>query len=197
MADEPAPSAEDEDPAFAGEEESDGLSTPGKDFAAALAVGALAILAMVLAYRLPVPGDAYTAPGLLPFLTGLSLLAMAFALGAMARRRNGGRIPLGGFNPGLFLADDENRRTLLLLGIMFVYVVLVDILEFEIDLFSLGGLMVRFSGFELVTILILTLILRIFWRAPLTRCLLVSFLGSLILSAIFRYGFKVLLPGLA
>ena len=71
---------EDEAASFIGEEESDERSTPGMNLGAAIVIGLLSILAMALSLRMPNPSTIYTAPGLLPFLTGLSLLIMAFAL---------------------------------------------------------------------------------------------------------------------
>ena len=52
------------------------------------------------------------------------------------------------------------------------------------------------SSYELISIITLTLVLRIFWRAALVRCLLVSAFWIIALASVFRYGFHILLPGL-
>ena len=66
--------------------------TPGRDLAAASIVGVVAILAIILGLLMPNPEkNIFTAPGFMPILTGLSLLAMSIGLGAGALKR-GGRI---------------------------------------------------------------------------------------------------------
>ncbi len=182
-------------------EEGDERSTPRKDLLAAAAIGALSLFVMALSLWMPIPGGTlYSAPGLLPFLTGLTLLAMAFGLGLTAVRRGGGRGLLEDFGGGGrdFFSDVENRRLALLLGTILLYVILVDMVTFDLRIpLGLMGLVYRFSSFEFITIFILTFILRIFWRAPTLKCLLISLATATFLSAIFRYGFKVLLPGSA
>lgn len=185
-------------PGFLSEEEPDERSTPRNDLLAGVAVAALSLFAMALSIRMPNPGALYTAPGLLPFLTGLSLLAMAFGLGVSAAREGGAKERSGSFGSGLraFFSDDENRRLILLVGVIFLYVVLVDILTFDLRIpLGLAGLEYRFSSFELVTIAVITSILYASWRAPALKCLLVASATSVALAALFRYGFRVLLPG--
>ena len=53
-------------------EEEVGRSNPGKDLIASAVIAVLSLLTMLLALRLPAPGDVSTAPGLLPFVTGLT-----------------------------------------------------------------------------------------------------------------------------
>lgn len=182
---------------FHGEEDVGEGVTAQQNLIAAIIIGVVAILAMVLAVRLPVLGRIIAAPGLLPFVVGLSLLGMAVALGAMAVRDGGTKGLFDGFGQvGQWFGDEERRRTLLLLGIVIVYVLLVDFVPFEWRL-PLGFFVFRFSGYELFSILALTLILRIFWRAPLIpHCLGVSFGVVIALASVFRYGFRLLLPGL-
>lgn len=183
-------------PGFIGEEDTGERVSARQNLIAALVLASIAVLAMVLAVRLETPGRFYSAPGLLPFLVGLSLLAMAVALGAMAVRNGGARSLFanrGGFRR--LLEDEEQRRTLLLLAIITVYVVLVDLVPFEWRM-PAGGFDLRFTGYELFSIAALTLILRIFWRRPVSHCLAVSFVMVIALAAIFRHGFRILLPGL-
>jgi len=186
-----------ESASFHGEEDVGEGVTAQQNLIAAIIVGAVAILAMVLAVGLPVPGRIVAAPGLLPFVVGLTLLGMAVALGALAIRDGGAKGLFDGLGQaGRWLEDEERRRTLLLLGIVIVYVLLVDFVPFEWRL-PLGFFVFRFSGYELFSILCLTLILWIFWRAPLVpHCLGVSLAVVIALASIFRYGFRLLLPGL-
>lgn len=189
--------SDDDGPGFIGEEEVAEPVTAPQNLAAAIVIGAIAILAMVMAVRLPVPGRLVAAPGLLPFVVGLSLFGMAVALGVLAIREGGARNFASLFDGiGDRLRNDEFRRTMLLLAIVTVYIVLVDFVPFEWRL-PLGFFEFRFSGYELFSILSLTLILRIFWGRPvLPHCLAVSVGTVLALAAVFRYGFRLLLPGL-
>jgi hypothetical protein len=182
---------------FVGEEEVSEPVTAKQNLIAAIVIAAIAILAMILAVRLEIPGRLVAAPGLLPFVVGFSLLLMAVALGVLAVRDGGARNLFGGFGgAGEWLRDEERRRTVLLLGIIVAYVVLVDMVPFEWRL-PLGIFELRFSGYELFSIAALALILRIFWRRPIfPHCLGVSFAMAMALAAVFRYGFRLLLPGL-
>lgn len=192
--DEPDPS---EGPGFHGEEEVAEPVSARQNLIAAIVIGAIAILAMVLAVRLEVPGRLVAAPGLLPFLVGFSLLLMAVALGALAVRDGGAKNLFGGLSgAGEWLRDEERRRTLLLFAIIVAYVVVVDQVPFEWR-WRVGAFDLRFSGYELFSIASLTVILRIFWRRPLVpHCFGVAFVVVMALAAVFRYGFRTLLPGL-
>ncbi len=179
-----------------GEEEGGEDVTPRQNLIAAMIIGAIAVLAIVLALRLPIPQDIPTAPGLLPFLAGLSLFCMALGLGVMAVRDGGARDFLGRFqNLRGFFEDMERRRTVLLFAIVSAYVVLVDRFGFEWRL-PIGDFELRFTGYELFSILTLVVILRIFWRRPIPHCFAVSSVMVIALASVFRYVFRTLLPGL-
>lgn len=181
-----------------GSEECDGKGvTPAKDLAAAVGVAGLSLFFMVPVFGMPNPDTIYTHPGLLPFLTGFTLLLMAIGLGVRSIRAGGAKEVLRAPASSVrnYFADAENLRTLLVIGIIIVYVVLVDLVAFDLRL-PAGFFVFRFSGYELFSILTLTLILRIFWRATLKRCLLVSTGWIIALVSVFRYAFYILLPGL-
>jgi hypothetical protein len=183
--------------AFAGEEDTGELVSARQNLSAALFLGAVAILAMVLALTMEnTGGSIYSAAGLLPFLVGFSLFGMAVGLGAMAVRDGGAKdFFQNATGLGVYFADIERRRTILLLAIVTAYIALVDQVTFEYR-FPIGGFDLRFSGYELFSIAALTLILRIFWRKPIPHCLGVSAGMVLALASVFRYGFRILLPGL-
>jgi hypothetical protein len=176
---------------FHGEEED--ASTPQKDLVASIVVGAFGVAVMVLATQMPNPGRALTAPGLLPFITGLSLFAMAIGLATAALREGGGRNLRSAF---AVPADSDSHagRWWLLLGLLVALVVLVDALPFQID-FTVNGTELEIGAFECVSIPVLAAILRTFWRASLWRCVLVAGVTVLVFAAAFRYGFKIPLPG--
>lgn len=180
-------------------EEGGDAATPGRDLAAASVVGVVAILAVILGLLMPNPEkNIFTAPGFMPILTGLSLLAMAIGLGAGALKRGGGsELNLSPAELlGRYFADYENQWALILMGLVVVYVVLLDWVTFVITVpLVIGGFRLGFSSFEAVTIPMLAIALRIFWPKSFLQCLIVSAISTLVLAAAFRYGFRIPLPG--
>jgi len=174
-----------------------GLSTAGKDIAAAGVIIVLSLLVIIFAVRMPNPDTIFTHPGLLPFLIGLTLIAMALGLAIRAIRMGGVKNILRARERSVrtFFEKIENRRTLLVIGIIILYVILVDFIAFDLRL-PVGFFVFHFSSFELISIVVLSVILRIFWRATLIRCTLVSAGWIIALVSVFRYAFHILLPGL-
>jgi len=182
---------------FTGEEGGDERSTPHKDFIASIFVGALGIFAMILAVQLEKPESIYTAPGLLPFVTGASLIVMAIGLFVKTKRRHGLEEMLK--SDGVraivtYLSDIEQRRTLLLMIMLGIYVLILG--EMDMDWrYKTSFYTFRFSGFEAVSIPVTTFILRFFWRSSLLNCFLVGTGVVVFLAVVFRDGFQILLPG--
>lgn len=185
-----------EQPDLAFGEEETHLSGPGTDLLGALLVGALGAVATVLAWLLPNPGSPMTAPGLLPLLIGGSLVLMALGLGSSALRAGGARElgKLGRVMAGDAASRADRMRTGLLMAVILVYVLLLDRVSFDWPL-PLGFVELRFSSYEAVSIPVLTLVLRLFWRGAWWRCLLVAAVTLMALAWTFRYGFRILLPG--
>lgn len=183
-------------PSFVGEEEVKEPITPAQNLIAAIVIGAFAVLAMVLALQLQIPKHFYSAPGFLPFVVGLCLFFMALGLGISAIRA-GGASDLLSWRERMegYLQDIERRRTWLLLAIVTAYVAVVDLVPFEWR-WKMAGFEARFSGYELFSTIALAVILKIFWGKPIPHCLAVAFGMSMALAAVFRYGFRILLPGL-
>lgn len=180
---------------FTGEEGGDERSTPRKDLGAAVVIGALAIFFMALSLGLEVPTTVFTAPGLLPFLTGLSLLAMAIGLGVGALRRGGADGFAGAVRSATrhYFGETENRRTLILMGVLFAYVLVTGHIDFDLRM-PVGPVVVRFSSWEAISIPVLAWILRFFWRGAWWRCGLYSAVMVFALAGVFRYAFHILLP---
>ena len=169
------------------------------DLAAALIIATFAALAVVFSIRLNVPGSIYTAPGLFPSIIGSTLFAMAAVLawravlagatfgelGAMPRRwANSVR----GIGP-----TGEAARTAQLMAMVTAYVLLIGLVNFEFDV-PLGFFTARISSYEVISVIMVTWLLRIFWRAHPARCVIVA-LGSVeILATVFRYGFGIPMP---
>ncbi len=180
---------------FTGEEGGDERATPESDLAAAAALAVLAVAAVFFAVQLEVPGSIWTAPGLFPIATGVSLLAMAAGL-ALKAHRNGANLRFNKRRRWLvtFFTDEENRRGGILIVIIAAYILAVDWLGFDWR-HDTGFVVLRFSSYELFSIIALTGVLRIFWQATWTRCFVVSTAWALALAAVFRLGFHILLPG--
>lgn len=178
------------DPPQAISEESAGHAPPILDLIAAAFLVALSVWVMVEAARLEVPDSLATAPGLLPFVTAASLCAMAIALGWLARRRRASGAPLV-YLPG---HGAERRRAALLFAIVGCYLLALDVLSFE-HAFTVAGARLVIGSFELVSIVVLTTMLGMFWRRSLALCALVAGGWILALAGVFRYLFKLPLPG--
>lgn len=166
-----------------------GLATPVMDLIAAGAIAAIALWFLVGSLLLPVPGPLITAPGLLPFLTAGSLLVMAGLLAAGALRR---RRMLPAQADRLELPPDF-RRSMLLGAILVVYVAALQFLPVAAA-FRVGSMRIAIGNFEVASLIVLTAILRIYWRAALWRCLAVTFCWIAFLSLVFRLVFEVKLP---
>lgn len=179
----------DEQPTGVSEERS-GHAPPALDLIAAVCLVALSVWVMLEAARMEVPGTLATAPGLLPFLTAASLCIMAIALALLALRRRAA---------GARIADatqdsSELRRALILFAIVGCYILALEVLSFEYAL-MVAGERVAISSFEVVSIVVLTTLLAMFWRWPVATCATVALAWILVLSAVFRYVFKLPLPG--
>ena len=188
--------------------------TPNRDLAAAIVIGLLAALAVVFSVRLDVPGSIYTAPGLFPLITGSTLFAMAAVLGWRAIRAGATIGELGGIATlgriatlsGIAalprrLADvlrasgaaGEARRTVLLMALVTAYVLLVGLINFEFSL-PLGFATARISSYEVISVIMVGWILRLFWQAHPARCLIVALIAVEALAMIFRFGFGIPMP---
>jgi hypothetical protein len=165
------------------------MANPIMDLIAAGVISVIAIFVVVASLQLPVPGTAFTAPGLLPFLTAASLLVMALLLGysAMQRRRT--------MPPALdrFEIPDDFKRTLVLGGIVILYVLGLQVIPVDMS-FNAGGLHFVIGAFETVSLIAITGLLKLYWRAPLWACLAVTVGWIAFLSIVFRMLFQTPLP---
>jgi hypothetical protein len=162
------------------------------DLLAALVLAVIALAAMVLAVRLESPGPALTAPGLLPLLTGASLLLMAVGLavrswraGAWAALRRGPGRPVSVLG--------ESAPRLWLLAVIGGQILLIGWVDIEIVL-PFAFMSLPISGYEVFSVLALILILRKFWRGPWWRCVLIALLAVEVVAIAFRYGFGIPMP---
>ena len=169
-----------------------GHATPFMDLIAAGVLAAIAAWFMIDSLLLPLPGGITTAPGLLPFLTAATLMIMAVMLGidAVKRRRNGiAGVPVP---DGLELPADFRRS--MALGAIFVgYVFALEYASIEV-VFQAFTLRFLIGAFEVVTLIFLAAILRIYWQEALWKCVAVSFGWIAFLSIVFRLVYRVPLP---
>ena len=171
------------------EEANAGLAAPIMDLIAAGVIAAIAIFIAVDSLLLPVPAGVFTAPGLLPFLTAASLLIMAAVLGAsaLARRR---AMPAA---LDRFEVPDDILRSLALGAIVVVYVLGLQVVRLSTG-FNIGSLHFAIGAFEPVSVIMLTGLLRLYWKAPLWACLAVAVCWTAFLSIVFRMLFQTPLP---
>ena len=171
-------------------EEGSGYAPPVLDLIAALCLVALSVWVMIEAARMEVPDALATAPGLLPFLSAASLCVMAIALGWLAVRRRVAARPAV-IPPG---QAAEVRRAAVLFAIVGCYLLALEALSFEYAL-RVAGTRLVIGSFELVSIVVLTALLGMFWGRSLAWCVLVAAGWILALAAVFRYVFRLPLPG--
>jgi Tripartite tricarboxylate transporter TctB family len=171
------------------EEANAGLAAPIMDLVAACVIAVIAIFIAVDSLLLPVPSGLFTAPGLLPFLTAASLLIMAVVLGysALSRRRAMPRAL------DRFEVPDDILRSLALGGIVIVYVAGLQVVRLSTG-FNIGSLHFAIGAFEPVSVVMLTGLLRLYWKAPLWACLAVTVCWIAFLSVVFRMLFQIPLP---
>lgn len=176
---------------FEGEEAGTGFAPPILDLIATGVLMALAVIVMVASVALPVPGGLRTAPGLLPFLVGGSLLAMAIGLGLSAVRRRRSGVRSGAFS------DRDTRtdlRTLALAAAVALYIAALQLLAFRYDV-VVGGFRHTVTAFEPVTAVMLAAIIHVSWRGALWITAAISLSWVAILSTVFQHVFKIPLPG--
>ena len=171
----------------------------GKDLGAALVIAIFAALTVVFSIRLDVPGSISTAPGLFPVIIGSALFAMAAVLGWRAIRAGAALGAFGGLprrwaNAVRELGSTgESARTALLMAMVIAYVLLVGLINFEFSL-PLGIFTARISSYEVISVIMVAWILRLFWQAHPARCLIVALVSVEVLASIFRYGFGIPMP---
>ena len=186
--------------AYSSKEKSDGIEHPEgklavrKNLIGAAMTGLLAILTMIFSLRLAIPGSIYTAPGLLPFIVGFTLFLMALILGIQAIRA--GALT----KSDVFCADspitgwsEEDKRRLMLAALIAIYVLLVAFVNFN---WRIPGAPFEFeiSSYEVISVIMVTWILYLFWKAPIMHCLTITVVVVELLAIIFRYGFGILMP---
>jgi hypothetical protein len=165
------------------------MANPVMDLIAAGVIAVIANFVMIASLQLPVPGSVFTAPGLLPFLTAASLLVMALLLGysAIQRRRTMPRVL------DRFEIPDDFKRTLVLGGIVILYVLGLQVVPVDVS-FNIGGLHFVIGAFETMSLIAITGLLKLYWRAPLWACLAVTAGWIAFLSIVFRMLFQTPLP---
>ena len=178
-----------EEKAVVPEDANSGIAAPIMDLASAGVIAAIAVVMAVESLRLPVPGGIVTAPGLLPFLTSASLLIMALILGysAIGRRRTTPR------ELDRFDVPSDFMRSLTLGGLVILYVLALQFVPIRTS-FNIGSLRFVIGAFEPVSVVAITSLLRIYWRASLWACLTVTVFWVAFLSIVFRMLFLTPLP---
>ncbi len=174
---------------FVGEDENAGYATPRQDLIASAILIVLSLWVMVESVSLANPGTLATAPGLLPFIVAASLVGMALALAALAVQRiRSGEKPVTTDNP------DELRRAGMLSAIVVIYLIGLEKITFDYTTL-VAGFRLGYGVFEILTTIMLTLVLWLFWKQRVLPCLVVAAVWSTLLAGAFRYVFVIPLPG--
>ena len=179
--------------AFAGEEDGAGRATPALDLIAAAALMALSAWYVWVAAGFRVPGNWPTAPALLPIATGATLFLMALGLGVSAWKRRAAP-PQADTDAGQQESITDPVRTAILVVVVLVYLLGLDAAPTLYEGW-VGETYVTVGAFELSTLVVLVVLMRMFWGGALWICTAVSLGWTAFLSGIFRYVFSIYLPG--
>ena len=168
-------------------------STPGKDLVSAVVIAVFAVVVIVGSVGLEIPDTHFTAPGLLPFVTGLALLGMSLVLAVRAICAGGLRDAIAAFltTAAAYFASQEEGRAWLLGSLVLAYVILVAQFSFELPVPFVSYAL---SAYEVISVLITTTLLKLFWRASFLRCFIVSLVAIEVLALAFRFGFNMIMP---
>ena len=178
---------EDDQSTFRGEDVNTDFASPVMDLTACGVLAAVAIWMMVESWRLPVPGGLLTAPGLLPFVSAAGLLAMTAVLVSMALKRKS-IVGLGSFE-----VPEDIWRSAGLGLIMIVYVAALQYLPVSWT-GNVVGTRVSIGSFEVASLVVITAVLRLFWKRPVWMCFAVTLVWIAFLSIVFRLVFSIPLP---
>ena len=132
--------------------------------------------------------------GAMPGLSTTMAMALLIGLSAGMEQNVAIMFMLGVYTGSVFGGDIKNRRTLLLIVIIILYVAAAGLVSFDLRI-PTGYFDLRLSSYEVISVPSLAAILRIFWRVSVARCGLVALIAVVTLASIFRFGFKILLPG--
>lgn len=178
---------------YASEEEGAGYATPTLDMIAAVVLMALAGWYVWVALGFRVPGRWETAPALFPVATGVTLFLMAAALGYTAWSRR--KAPtVADTEAGREESITDPLRTGILVGVVLLYVVGLDAAPTLYEDW-VGRTFVIIGAFEVSTVIVLVVLMKLFWGGALWICTAISLLWTAFLSGVFRYVFMIYLPG--
>ncbi len=156
--------------------------TPAGDFFMGIALMVLSAAVLYVAWSWPREGSLASSAALFPVLIASTLFLMAASLFATSLRHRGLPRLLHYLTPAYwrgFIASTTGRLTLLTLSTILGYMVIL----------------LKVLPFEAATILYIAGSLRIFWKAKMTRIIIISVCVTAFYVLSFRYLFRLELPG--
>lgn len=158
------------------------VETPAGDFFMGVFLMALSAAVVYVAWSWPREGSISSSAALFPVLIASTLFLMAASLFANSLRQGGPRRFLHYFTATHwreFVASTKGRLTLLTLSTILGYMVVL----------------LRVLPFEAATIIYTAGSLRLFWKAKMTRIIIISVCATAFYVLSFRYLFRLELPG--
>jgi hypothetical protein len=176
-----------------GEEAGAGYAAPALDLLAAALLIVLAGWYTLEAINFRAPGGWRSAPGLVPAFAGITLMIMAAGLAVAAWRRR--KLPSSAVDAQM---DEDSisdpRRTALLIGVVFVYLLAMDAISFGVSGYVAGHYL-TLGSFEITSVLCLCVLMRFFWDGRLVTIVATAVGWTAFLSLSFRNIFNIPLPG--
>ncbi len=164
------------------EEENETVETPAADFFMGIILMALSVCICYASWSWPRPTGMSSAPGLLPFLVAFSLFFMSLGVFVSSLKNRGFQKLIDFFHSGDFrksLTGEDTKLFRFAVSTVLIYtIVLLNLLPFEIATFiyTAGSL-------------------HLFWKAKIYKILILSASATVSYSIIFKFFFKLTLPG--
>ncbi len=162
--------------------EQEAEETPAGDFFMGIVLMALSTGVCYVAWSWERPTGMASAPGLVPFIVGISLFFMSLGVFVSAMKNGGFQKFIRYFNSGDFresLTGEETKLLRLVLSTVLIYIIVL----------------LNFLHFEIATFIYTAGSLYLFWREKIYKVLILSASATVSYSVIFRNFFKLILPG--
>ena len=174
---------------FISEDEGAGYAAPIIDLISSSAIIILSFWIIYESFKLKIPdNNILTAPALLPVIISISLIFMTSSIFYKSLQKLN-------INKTKFNHKTTNHIVKFICPVaLFFYILGLTKLNFSYK-FYFSNHQLDVGPFLILTIILLTLLLCIFWKKKLISCFMVSLVWSLFLSFTFRNFFNIPLPG--
>ena len=174
---------------YISEDEGAGYAAPIIDLISSSAILILSFWIIYESLKLKIPdNNILTAPALLPLLISISLIFMTFGIFYKSLKK------LSISKTKSNHKETDHITKIICPVALFFYILGLTKLSFSYKLYF-SNYQLDFGPFLILTIILLTLLLYIFWKQRVLSCFVISLVWSLFLSFTFTNFFNIPLPG--